>query len=367
MSESVKCVRDIREFPPESYRLPSDGRKWRAVCAERRSVAMQLATYANGDGTSIETGVARLMRETGIPRSTLFRRLDELRTLGILNSKHGLTKEHGTARRSLTVSKLRAPEVSDSESEVSDRPKPEVPISTPEVSDRKPEVSNGKTEVPNSEPEVPRICETQPTKYLTDKEPNRPKNQTDQPTENRRDGWMDLQQSLPEEMQGATATKAEREQLEALLTEHGGEGMVAIVKRWALLRDKGLGGLKNKWQFFLSEYGQHVKPALAEIEAARNKEAEYIRSGDSWKKLNERELAKLEPLSDAERERVQNFFDSPPREEPGNSANQNYMMKWCGIELWTTVLRERERNKPKHQEGESVDAWLTELGADTLA
>src|ERR1700737_1192339 len=106
---SVKCVRDLREFPPASYRLPDDGRKWKALCDERRKIANHLATYANGDGTSITAGINRWVKETGIKRRTLFRRLDDLRRLGHLRDKHGLTGESGTARRSLDVSKLKMP------------------------------------------------------------------------------------------------------------------------------------------------------------------------------------------------------------------------------------------------------------------
>jgi hypothetical protein len=88
-------------------------------------LANHLATYANGDGTSITAGVARFVRETGMSRSTMFRRLDDLSTLGVLN-RHGLTGERGTARRSIDTSKLKLPgeaevsEVSDSGTEVSD-------------------------------------------------------------------------------------------------------------------------------------------------------------------------------------------------------------------------------------------------------
>jgi hypothetical protein len=56
---SVKCVRDGRKYPPASYRLPDDKKKWLSVCKERRAVALQLATYGDGDGTSIEAGVRR--------------------------------------------------------------------------------------------------------------------------------------------------------------------------------------------------------------------------------------------------------------------------------------------------------------------
>src|SRR5258708_36213313 len=108
-TKSVRCIRDIREFPPESYRLPDDGRKWKKLCEERRKIANQLATYANGDGTSITAGINRLVRETSTKRRTLFRRLDDLRQLGLLRDKHGLTGESEPAVRSLDVLKVKMP------------------------------------------------------------------------------------------------------------------------------------------------------------------------------------------------------------------------------------------------------------------
>jgi hypothetical protein len=105
--DPVRAVRDLRAFPIDRYRLPDDARKWKHVATERRMLAMQLATHADPDGTSITIGVDRLVKDIGIAKRTLARRLDELKALGLLESD-GLTKEHGTRLRNLNFEKLKA-------------------------------------------------------------------------------------------------------------------------------------------------------------------------------------------------------------------------------------------------------------------
>lgn len=174
-TKSVRCVRDIREFPPESYRLSGDGRKWMALCKERRAIANHLATYANGDGTSITAGINRWIREIGIKRRTLFRRLNDLRTLGLLRDKHGLTGESGTALRSLDVSKLRMPGeqgsgVPDSAAGVPDSTDQKCQIEQAGVPDSTAEVPDSRSGVP-----IPPVFGTQPS-FLPST--NRPSNRT---------------------------------------------------------------------------------------------------------------------------------------------------------------------------------------------
>lgn len=174
-TKSVRCVRDIREFPPESYRLPNDGRKWMALCKERRAIANHLATYANGDGTSITAGINRWIREIGIKRRTLFRRLNDLRRLGLLRDKHGLTGESGTALRSLDVSKLKMPDeqgpgVPDSASGVPDSTDQKCQIEQAGVPDSTAEVPDSRSRVP-----IPPVFGTQPS-FLPST--NRPSNRT---------------------------------------------------------------------------------------------------------------------------------------------------------------------------------------------
>ena len=124
--DTTKCVRDVRSAPPAAYRLGGDGKKWRWMCEERRKLLMQLASYADGNGTGIWPSVQRLADETGMNRRTAFRLLNDLRTLGFLEDGelHGAYK---TRIRSINVGKVKA-EVSfddkKGESPVPNRPAP---------------------------------------------------------------------------------------------------------------------------------------------------------------------------------------------------------------------------------------------------
>jgi hypothetical protein len=165
-NNAVKCSIDGRQFPPSSYRLADDRKKWRRLCEERRMIALQLASYADGDGSNIEVGIKRVIRETEFSRATIFRRLDDLRRLGVLRDKDGLTGKRGTARRSIDFSKLPRPSARLSRSEeVSDTVKEsqiEEVDGVQEVSNRLQEVSDSLQEISDKPQEVSPIRETQP-------------------------------------------------------------------------------------------------------------------------------------------------------------------------------------------------------------
>jgi hypothetical protein len=101
--KSVACVRDWRDFTLGHYRLKSDGRKWRVQASNRRQLLEWLATFANGDGSSIEVGIERMEDKFECSRATIFRLLDDLKELQALAPKCGLTSRYGTAVRSLTI------------------------------------------------------------------------------------------------------------------------------------------------------------------------------------------------------------------------------------------------------------------------
>jgi hypothetical protein len=103
--ESVKCVRDIRTIPPQAYRLASDGKKWFHDCRQRQQLAWLLATFADGDGTRITTGIETMVNSLGISRRTIFRLLDDLEALGFLRNL-SLTGFKGTRRRVLNVAAI---------------------------------------------------------------------------------------------------------------------------------------------------------------------------------------------------------------------------------------------------------------------
>jgi hypothetical protein len=117
-TKSVACVRDWRDFSVGHYRLKTDGRKWHAQADKRRQLAEWLATFADGDGSSIQVGVERMMEKFEVDRATIFRWLDDLRELRALAPKSGLTSRYGTAVRRLTLEAFEARFEADLEEEM---------------------------------------------------------------------------------------------------------------------------------------------------------------------------------------------------------------------------------------------------------
>lgn len=118
-SDALKCVVAARCIPIEKYRLGTDGRKWKAVAARRRALFMELATYANSDGTferefesrkiNYSPSEKHLVASMGISRATIYRRLDDLHEAGLLD----WTREHHHDRRIYRII-FPAEQVSDS-------------------------------------------------------------------------------------------------------------------------------------------------------------------------------------------------------------------------------------------------------------
>src|SRR5438552_3357093 len=97
---------DGRKYPPHFYRLENDTRKWVQQCDKRRMLALQLASYANPDGTGISVGVKRLEEELGAGRATIFRWLDDLTERGVLSDDldelgRARIGQHGTRLRKI--------------------------------------------------------------------------------------------------------------------------------------------------------------------------------------------------------------------------------------------------------------------------
>jgi hypothetical protein len=96
-NSSVKAVRDARQLELEDFRLPTDGRKWKAVAKDRRAVFMELCTYADGDGSGACPGVKSLQRAIG-SKSSVIRRLGDLKQLGLVEDE-GKSRYQGTTVR----------------------------------------------------------------------------------------------------------------------------------------------------------------------------------------------------------------------------------------------------------------------------
>jgi hypothetical protein len=88
-AKTPSCLVTIRRLPLERFKLSTDGRKWRALARTRRALLLELATYANPDGTFTRdernySPRAKTLEKTWC-RSTAYCREDDLRDLGLLS------------------------------------------------------------------------------------------------------------------------------------------------------------------------------------------------------------------------------------------------------------------------------------------
>lgn len=106
--DTTKCTRDIRSVPPTAFRLPTDGKKWRRVCDERKALLMLMASYANGDGTNISVAIDTLGDYQGWSRRTTCRLLDSLKTLGFVEDGALDVRHKNTRIRSINIQKVQS-------------------------------------------------------------------------------------------------------------------------------------------------------------------------------------------------------------------------------------------------------------------
>src|SRR5262249_39194360 len=148
MAKKPKCMFDFRELPLEAYVLPGENnrhdsekkfnRKWRTLAIDRQRLVSFLATYANADGSQVETGIQKMQRNLGVPRDVIYRRLADVKQLGMVSTT-GRISMRGCAVRQLTAPK---PTVADSGAKVADSQKPELQIGVATVADRQARVAD---------------------------------------------------------------------------------------------------------------------------------------------------------------------------------------------------------------------------------
>lgn len=153
--KSLRCFISTRGIPVETYKMAEDGRKWKALAIQRKQLHRELASWANADGKHACPSLASLVRATGYSRVTVWRRVQELESLGLLVST-GKSGYQGTA--DYTVVTPGASIVSDSQSDT----QPIVSDSIPIVSDSMPKVSDSRPIVsPRRNPTVLPLNETE--------------------------------------------------------------------------------------------------------------------------------------------------------------------------------------------------------------
>ena len=103
----TKCSQEIESLPLETFRLPTDGRKWKQAARSRVGLLLRLSVKANPDGTftgkegqnyarSFETLV---LKSAHLSRGSYTRLTNALRDLGLLS----WTRKNHYARREYTI------------------------------------------------------------------------------------------------------------------------------------------------------------------------------------------------------------------------------------------------------------------------
>lgn len=78
-------TRILHKLRPEHLRRPDDAKgKVQYLCQQRRAVLIELKGAANSDGTEVKLAVQTIANALGMHRATVFRRLDDLKALGLL-------------------------------------------------------------------------------------------------------------------------------------------------------------------------------------------------------------------------------------------------------------------------------------------
>ncbi len=105
-TQARRCSQELADVPFQAFRLPTDGRKWQAMCMTRRAVLQRLAIAANQNGKSICLSAPRIAAGIGISRPTVFRVLQDLRALGFLADDGEWHPKYHTRMRSLDLSQV---------------------------------------------------------------------------------------------------------------------------------------------------------------------------------------------------------------------------------------------------------------------
>jgi hypothetical protein len=308
-TKSIRCVRDARAYPPECFSLPTDGRKYKKVCRERREVFIQWATYADGDGSRGYPGVERMALELGMAERTLKRRLAELVELACLPEAKGpcgkikLHGPRGTTERLVVTSALPLPG-STAWFEGPDGKKHRLKLTNENVSPLAIEIrkllgqiqepvgpNSGDTEIavgpdtnavgPNSTPVGPDSKAVGPkpadfgpqpsllpslTATSTATNPSTPGEVVGAVPKNAGMGMVDF---LAEQLQytALPASKKEIADLENLAVGVPGKIMAAAIRAWVSERPAGFNGLKFPVGQMVIELPKYIKAALAAANA----------------------------------------------------------------------------------------------------
>jgi Fe2+ or Zn2+ uptake regulation protein len=304
-AKTIRCLMDATDLPPSAFALPDDGRKSVHKQNRRKALAQVLARRADPDGSNTRQAVSTMMLKTGMSRRTVFNVLSELRQLGFL--KDGELHSTGTRIRTLMLPKSEAgtkcprcgtefaveygahaaccshcgadfdlglpTPVQDSGSDG------EAP-----VQDSKLPVQDSKLPVQDSQGTRAGL-NAHTTALLT---AHKHDTHTGSASENL-DSYKQIAKWLPEDMMAAQKKRGEREQIDALISQHGGAKFLAALSHHWELQDPE-SKLACKWTAFLENFdGWLDKVSAEELEEQRERRWRKEHPKE-WRRFNEESI-----------------------------------------------------------------------------
>src|SRR5579871_6236298 len=94
------CLFQAHKLTPEAFRVENDGRKANQKAAARRQLFIELASFADADGTNAFPAGETIAARLGWSRRKVFTYLPDLETLGYMQNL-GRVKQRGNMRRVL--------------------------------------------------------------------------------------------------------------------------------------------------------------------------------------------------------------------------------------------------------------------------
>jgi hypothetical protein len=100
-----KFLFDAMKIEADEFRMPDDGRQWRASAGQRKTMFINLAAFADKFGRGACPSVNTLQERTGFSRSTTFRYLADLMLKGWIVNR-GKSRFQGTTTWDLNLSPI---------------------------------------------------------------------------------------------------------------------------------------------------------------------------------------------------------------------------------------------------------------------
>jgi len=240
----IKAVRDLRSVPPQVYARPSDGRKLAHLCRERRALVLQMATYADADGSGIFPSEYTLARDLGKSRRAVVYLMAHLIEMGFVENDgwQNFGEKH-TRRRRLRIDrilaaatpealrKIGAPTAQDSQGHCATLAEPLRKIGAPTAQDS----------YCAQPPALPIQPPTHTGGACVDSKPLAAK-----------DAWEQAMRWVPPDMRASGWKRGEESRAADLIAQHGWEKFVAAVRLY--WKEKGsafFDKTEYKWSGFL--------------------------------------------------------------------------------------------------------------------